>query len=206
MYRKISIMQKIRDALIPFWTVKKVYTVRISLDGSLTHSDLSGLFGDSNLVGKNFYFYHQIALIGLSGSASRRTKIIRFFGRFKIKQVSRKCFINVPLVLLDQWNWDQTVQIFCFTRVQLFLLFSGRIIGITLLLQKFLEFMGVKRFQGTIYSELFLFPSTPLPSGDICHAKKRNRKKWNRNQTGAWGSCIHNTCSYWIFLFVIIQY
>ena len=65
-------------------------------------------------------------------------------------------------MLLDRWNWDQIVQIFYFIKVQLFLLFSGRIIGITLWLQRFLGFMGVKRFQGTIYSELFLLLLIPL--------------------------------------------
>ena len=113
----------------------------------------------------------------------------------------------VPLVLLDQWNWDQIVQIFYFTRVQLFLLFSGRTIGITLWQQRFLGFMGVKRFQGTIYSELFLFFLLPLVT-----SVTQKRGIWlyndekNRNQTGAWGSCIDNTGSYWIFLFLIIQY
>ena len=84
----------------------------------------------------------------------------------------------VPLVLLDQWNWDQIVQIFYFTRVQLFLLFSGRIIGITLWLQRFLGFMAVKRFQGTIYSELFLLLLIPL----WWHLSRKKRNPTYRNE------------------------
>ena len=85
---------------------------------------------------------------------------------------------TVPLVLLDQWNWDQIVQIFYFIKVQLFLLFSGRIIGITLWLQRFLGFMGVKRFQGTIYSELFLLLLIPL----WWHLSREKRNPTYRNE------------------------